>query len=325
MSGTGGFQTQVFSQPAIGIAGDFASMNPFSVFDVGAGGLVAGPAGVTIGNFAWVTPPLDPNSGPLLCNSFGAGNVSGFVGRNQQGSNSTYLSNAGMTVLGGYGVFLYTGGDFLCVNSGPGQVLRGNKAYANFATGAVTFAATGSPTTGASATGSSIAASTSSVTGSIAGNVLTVSTVGSGTVYPGTTISGTGVATGTTILSQLSGTAGGIGTYRVSIPLQTVASTTISGTYGTLTVGTVTAGNFAVNDYLNATGSVVAGTQITQLLTGTGGTGTTAVVTNNTVVSSQVISAASNVETPWYALNSGLAGSIIKISAPVGGYGSQLS
>ena len=117
MSGTGGFQTQVFSQPAIGIAGDFASMNPFSVFDVGAGGLVAGPAGVTIGNFAWVTPPLDPNSGPLLCNSFGAGNVSGFVGRNQQGSNSTYLSNAGMTVLGGYGVFLYTGGDFLCVNS----------------------------------------------------------------------------------------------------------------------------------------------------------------------------------------------------------------
>ena len=230
-----------------------------------------------------------------------------------------------MTVLPGYEVVLATGGGWLTKNEGTTQALRGQKAYANFLTGAVSFAATGSPTTGASATGSSIAASTFSVTGSISGNVMTVTAVSSGTIYPGATISGTGVASGSLVQQQISGTAGGVGAYYVSIAEQTVVSTTISGTYGTLTVGTVTTGNFAVGNTLNATGSVVAGTAITALITGTGGTGTTAVVNNNTVVSSQVISAVSNVETPFYALHSALAGEIVKIAALPAGYGANLA
>lgn len=326
MSGTGGFQTQVYDQPAIGIAGDKASNNPISMYDVGPGGLVAGSFGVRIGRMAWVVPPLDSNGTPTVANSFGSGNVAGFVPRVLQGSNSIYLSFAGQAVLAGYEMGIATGGDWLAVNDGTTQALRGQKAYANFLNGTISFAATASPSTGASATGSSIAAETSSVTGSIAGNVLTVTVVGSGTVYPGTTISGTNVASGTQILSQLTGTAGGVGTYLVSIPEQTVASTTISGTYGLLTVGTLTTTPvFAVGDTLNATGSVVAGTQITQLVTGSGGTGSTLVVNNNTIVSSQTISAQSNVETPWFALNSALPGEIVKISAPVAGYGTQLS
>lgn len=326
MSGTGGWQTQVYDQPALGIAGDRASNNPFSTYDVGPGGLIAGSAGVRIGRMAWVIPPDDANGTPSVCNSFGAGFVSGFVGRSMQGSNSAYLSFAGQLILAGYEMTLMTGGDWLCVNEGTTQATRGMKAYANFLTGAISFAAAGAPTTGASATGSSIAAETSSVTGSISGDVMTVTAVGSGTLYPGTTISGTNVASGTTILSQLSGTAGGIGTYRVSIPEQTAASTTISGTYGLLTIGTLTTTpTFAVGDTLNATGSVVAGTQITANVTGSGGSGGTMVVNNNTVVSSQTISAVSNVETPWYALNSALVGEVVKISAPVAGYGAQLS
>ena len=322
---SGGWQSQVFDQPALGIAGDAASNNPASFFDVGPGGLVAGASGVTVGRFAWATNPLDPNGGPTVANPFGAGNVAGFVVRSNAASNSTYLSDAGMTVLAGYEVVLATGGDWLAKNEGTTQATRGMKAYANFLTGAVTFATTGAASTGASATGSSIAASTFSVTGSIAGNVMTVTAVGSGSVYPGATISGTGVASGTLVQQQISGTANGVGTYYVSIAEQTAASTTISGAYGTLTVGTVTTGNFAVGQQLNATGSVVAGTQITALLTGTGGTGTTAVVNNNTVVSSQTIAAVSNVETPFYALHSALAGEIVKIAAPVSAYGSQLS
>ena len=52
------------------------------------------------------------------------------------------------------------------------------KAYADFATGKVSFAAPGTASaTSASATGSSIAASTFSVTGSIAGDVLAGSAV----------------------------------------------------------------------------------------------------------------------------------------------------
>lgn len=76
----------------------------------------------------------------------------------------------------------------------------------------------------------SIAAST---TASIApntsgsGGILTVTVLGSGTVWPGATLAGTGVLSGTMVLSQISGTANGVGTYLVSVS-QTVASTTIT-------------------------------------------------------------------------------------------------
>jgi hypothetical protein len=186
------------------------------------------------------------------------------------------------------------------------------KAYANFADGKFTAAATGAPS-GASGSASSIAASTFSVTGLIADNVLTVSAVGSGTVVPGGTISGTSVASGTQIISQLSGTTGGIGTYAVSIPEQTVASTTISGTYGTLTVGGTVAGVFGVGQTLSGT-NVVAGTAITALGTGTGGAGTY-IVNNNTVVASTAITGATNVETKFVVRSSALPGELMKISS----------
>lgn len=66
-----------------------------------------------------------------------------------------------------------------------------------------------------------------SVTGSISGTTLSVTVVGSGTLFVGNTISGTGVAAGTAIIAQLSGTTGGVGSYIVSTS-QTVASTTIT-------------------------------------------------------------------------------------------------
>lgn len=66
-------------------------------------------------------------------------------------------------------------------------------------------------------------------TGSIATTTLTVSAIASGTLYPSMVISGTGVTAGTYIVEQLTGTAGGAGTYKVSAS-QTVASTTITGT-----------------------------------------------------------------------------------------------
>lgn len=68
---------------------------------------------------------------------------------------------------------------------------------------------------------------TASVTASIASTTMTVSAVGSGTLYPGATLMGTGVKYGTQIVSQLTGTTGGVGTYQVSFS-QTVASTTVT-------------------------------------------------------------------------------------------------
>ena len=74
---------------------------------------------------------------------------------------------------------------------------------------------------------SNFTAISASVTASVAGTTMTVSAVGSGTLYVGAALMGTGVFKGTTILSQLTGTTGGVGTYQVSVS-GTVASTTVT-------------------------------------------------------------------------------------------------
>lgn len=320
MTGQAGVQTGVSTVPAVAVAGDFASVNPKWSAIGGPGALVAGASGCVVGVFAWTTPPLDPDGTPSLANNFGQGPVVGFVHREQQALITAFLGYASMAVPAGYPVTLMTGGDFWVVNSGSSEAQIGQKAYANLTTGAVTFAATGSASTGATGTASSIAASTSSFTGSIGGNqgnVLTVTAVSSGTIYAGTTISGTNVATGTQVQSQLTPlltgeSLGGIGRYYVSIPEQTVASTTISGTYGTLTVGGTVTGTFTLGGLLSGTG-VAAGTHITAFISGAGGAGTYA-VDNNTVVNSTSISETGNVETKWIAMSAGANGELVKIS-----------
>lgn len=313
---TAGFQQQVYPQPAQAIEGDFASSNPVASFEAGPFGLVAGVGGLTVGRFAWVTNPVDPNSTPSIARNLGIGAPDGFVHREQQGLNTTYLSYAGMSVPVGFPVALMKAGDFWVKNNGSTQALRKQKAFANVNDGSVAFAAAGGTIQSASVTGS-VAASTFSVTGSIDGDVMTVTAVGAGTVVAGATISGTSVATGTKVVSQISGTAGGVGTYYVDIPEQTVASTTISGTYGTLTVTAVGSGALSVGQQL-AGANIVAGTKLTALLTGTGGTGTY-VVDNNTVAASATVTGTAWIETKWYADSAGLAGELVKISSwPVG-------
>lgn len=318
MSGTGGFQTQVGVQQALAVAGDRASQNPIFSFDIGAGGLVAGAAGVTVGRFAWVYPPHDPEGASAVALNAGDGTLpAGFVPRELQASITTYLAIAGSLIQPGFGLTLMTGGDFWAINDGAAAASPGQKAYANFADGKLTFAATGAPTTGASVT-AAVAASTFSVTGGIQGDVLTVTAVGSGVVRPGSTISGSGIASGTKVVSQKSGTAGGVGEYYVSIPNQSVAAgTAVSGTYGTMTVSAVGSGALAVGQILAGSG-VDAGTKLTQFITGTGGTGTYA-VDSNTVVSSTTITGQSNIETKWYARSYAAPGELVKISSqPIG-------
>src|SRR5215472_6128586 len=174
----GGFQTQVYNQPAQAVAGDFASANPYFTFDAGPGGLVAGAAGVTVGRFAWVTAPLDPNSACQIANNFGQGLPAGFVHRALQGLNTVFLSDASMLIPQGLMVTLMTGGDFWVVNNG---------SVAAIAPGGNT------PTPGAMANSS------------ITGNTLTVPVGTSPTnpIVPGAILTGTGVATGTMVLSQV--------------------------------------------------------------------------------------------------------------------------
>lgn len=308
----GGFQQQVYAQPAVAVEGDFSNQNPYFTVPAGPGGFVAGAGGVLVSRWGWIYPPDDPNGMGKLVTNVGNGPVGGFIHRELQALIINYLDFAGLRVQQGFGVTLLNGGDFWVRNVGAVSATIGMKAFANLADGTTQFAAPGTIIGGASATGSSIAAGTSSSTGSISGNVLTVTAVGSGTLYPGTTLSGTGVALGTKILSQLTGTAGSTGTYLVDIGDQAVASTTLSGTYGILTIGTAT-GTFAIGNILTGT-NVVAGTAIYFNLTGTGGTGGTMVVDKNTVVASTTITASTAVETKWYAMSEGDTNELVKIS-----------
>lgn len=313
-----GVQATVNTLPAPAVAGDFASANPRFTALAGPGAFVAGSGGVIIGNFCWASSQsFDPNSAPQVVNSFGSGPVLGFVGRHQQAIITTFLADASMVISPGLMTTVYSGGDFWALNSGTQFAEINMKAYANLLTGAVTFAATGAAT-GVTAATSSVAASAFSVTGSVTGNILTVTAVGSGTVVAGSTISGTNVTSGSMVMQQLtpllSGeTAGGVGRYALNYGEQAAASTTISGTYGTLTVGAVPSGTIVLGALVTGSGTV-AGTYLTQLLTGTGGNGSTFAVTNATVVGSATLTFSTNVETKWIAMSQGVTGNIIKIS-----------
>lgn len=315
-----GFQTVVNIQPAPGVAGDFASADPRVSVTAGPGQIVSGLPGVTPGRFAW----LDP-SGTTALNT-GTGLPAGFVHRVfGQALITTFLAETGNLVRQGFELELFSHGVFWAVNSNPTLASAINqKVYAQYGTGLITTGATGAAPTGASVTGS-IAAGTMSVTASIAPGAsasggftsadfgtMTVTAVGSGTVVVGEIIAGTNVVSGTTVTSQVSGTAGGIGVYTVSVP-QTIVSETITGTYGILTVTAVGSGALALGDTLSGSG-VTAGTTITGFGTGTGGVGTYNVGTTQTATST-TITAAGGIETKWVCMSIGAPGELIKISS----------
>lgn len=308
---TQGIQQSVGTQPAVAVAGDFASANPRYSVDAGPGGLVAGPSGLTAGLFAWVSfAVMDGDGAPAAANNYGSGKPAGIAPRNQQGLITSYLNDASMVLPFGFQATVISSGDMWIVNNGATAATPGMKAYANFGNGQATFAATGAGTT-ASGSASSVAAAASSFTGSIAGNIMTVTAVASGNIVPGTTISGTGVTTGTKIAYQLSGTPNGVGTYALDTGGQNVTSETITGAYGILTVGGTVVAGFGVGDTISGT-NVVTGTKITALISGTGAGGTYA-VDNATVVTSTAITAATNVETDWWCSSYGLPGELVKV------------
>jgi len=170
-------------------------------------------------------------------------------------------------------------------------------------------------------------ANTAIYTASIAGNVMTVTAVSTGVLQVGELVTGTGVAANTIITAFGTGT-GGIGTYSVSGPAQTVSSTTMQGVSSvrveegdilqigspdgaaeqvlvgaaarftgsisgtTLTVSGVTSGTLALNQTLTGTG-VTPGTAIVAFGSGSGGAGTYTVNISQTVTAGTVMAASS--------------------------------
>lgn len=313
-----GVQAQVNGVPAPAVAGDFASANwnRYSTIS-GPGGLVSGPSGVYVGQFAWMSSQsIDPDNTPQIVNSFGNGTPDGFVSRPDSPAIITvYLADATMLIQPGSPVPLHSNGDFWVVNNGTTAALwKQHKAYANLSNGQVSFGVTGSPPGSLSLTTSSIAPATAVAgTASILGNVLTVTAVTAGTIQPGTILTGpTGVAAGTQVVAQLTSTATGgalgtTGTYALSIGEQTVASSaTLAGTYGILTVG---GGGPAVPGGVLSGGTVSAGTVVWGQLSAT-----TWVVSPSQTVASATLAETVTVETPWYAASGGLVGELVKIT-----------
>jgi hypothetical protein len=297
-----GFPTIVNVQGAPAVLGDFCDSNPRATVNAGAGALIAGPEGVSVGLFAWVDP-ADSRS----VHNHGAGVPDGFVHRDQQAIITTYLADDTLVMYPGSPMTLFSAGGFWAKNAGSTSSAKGQQFYVNNSTGQIQF---GSNWTGASVTGS-IAADV--VTGSISGTTLTVSAVTTGQLNVGETISGTGVAAGTQIVSQLTGTAGGAGTYQVSGAAQTVASTTITGSYGLMTVTAVGSGALALGDTLSGSG-VTTGTAIVAFGTGTGGNGTYIVSVGQTVASETITVASGTLMPNWAAASAAAPGELVKIT-----------
>ena len=218
-----GFQTRVNKQPPPAVIGDFASMNPRATALAGAGAFRSGNGLnylgaqnlASVGSFAYGAGLYAGGQKPA------GASVRGFVANELQtiipfpnSSDPAYPNPVRLALENGFPVTLFTHGDFwtLPVGAVNGIVSPGDEVYARQYDGAPT-----NDPTAFSATGVQTASTTT----------LTVSAVTKGALVPGMVIAGTGVDAGLTIVTQLTGTPGGAGTYTVSTNTG-FASTTIT-------------------------------------------------------------------------------------------------
>lgn len=147
------------------------------------------------------------------------------------------LSSGGTLNYGSYFYISSIVGTTMTVSSiTSGAPTTGQLLSGNWVLGGTTIVSQLTGTTGSTGTYQLNLSQTlpaTSYTASISGTTMTVTGGLTGTIVAGQTITGTNVAAGTTIVSQISGTTGGVGTYTISIT-QNTASTTITSLYGIL-------------------------------------------------------------------------------------------
>jgi hypothetical protein len=298
------FQNVVNNLPAPGAPGDFASANPFSsVLSANGASLVAPAGGLTVGNFFWV--------GPLgqCSQSYVSGWQVAFLGRNQQALITEFLGEATLVVPEGFMVTGFNGGDFFAYFADGATALA--TVYANETTGAPEMQTTNTVTGEVGFTG----------TASFATDVMTVVTQTSGLILPGDVVTSSSVTAGTTIVAQLTGTPGAVGsTYSLSTTPGTIATQAATTASSTLNVTAVLTGGLSVGDPISGT-NVTAGTTIARFGTGTGGVGTYSLNIPGNVpfnTASETITGSANISTGWKVGPITLTGAgVAKISNPV--------
>lgn len=192
-----GFQSFVNNELPIAAIGDFAGANIKATVSAPPFGYVAPAAGTLVGAFAWG----DPSTG-LATNYYKLNASLGFVHRENNALITPFLGISTLTIPQGLRVTLYNQGDFFGLFAGAATV--GQKVYCDPVTGALTAAATGQGVT-ANSTASSLANT----------GVLTVGATLTGTLAVGQAVTGAGIPEGSYIGSQVSGSAGGTGTYQL--------------------------------------------------------------------------------------------------------------
>lgn len=146
----------------------------------------------------------------------------------------------------------------------------------------------------------SIAFDSAAFTGSIArtkpaspsempSGTMTVTAVSSGVIRAGQLVAGVGVLAATYVVAQLSGTAGGAGTYLVTKAQEIVPGSPLTSSCGIMTVTAVDWGTILLGALVFGTGAAV-GTKIRAFGTGAGGVGTY-VVSPGQTLSSRLLAA----------------------------------
>jgi hypothetical protein len=256
-----GFQKQVNLVQAPGVAGDFASMNPFSSVLAGPAALVAPVGGLKVASFAWVNP-----TDLSVHQAYNAAYQIGFVGRNEQALITNFLGESTLLIPQGFMVNLFNGGDFFAYF--PNGAVGGSTVYANETTGAPGTAATNTVTGSIGFTGT---ASLATVGGQAQMTLATIT--GASIVNVGDVVSGTGTASNV-VQGLASGTANTVGAvYNLSGAVTTEAAEAVTTASNVLNVTAVLTGGLSVGDVISGT-NVTAGTSIASVGTGVGGIGT---------------------------------------------------
>lgn len=296
------FQNRVNLENPIAVEGDFASVNPRVTVLAGPGGLIAGPNGVTVGQFAWVSA-----DGRTVTNS-GEGAVAptGFVGRQEGVALITqYLAESSMLIPAGFPVTLFDAGDFFDKIAGGVASTPGAQVFAGFADGKCYI---GSAPAGTTATGS--IGATFTATGTV--NSLAVTAV-TGFLSIGDSISGAGVPANTSITGQVSGTPGGAGTYTTNNPTTAAAATVTS--FGNVLDVTAVVGVLAVGDGVTGTGVPAGATIASQVSGAAGGVGIYTLDRPATAfAASTALTVAGGILTKFVAKSSANVGELVKIS-----------
>lgn len=197
-----GFQNVINSQPGVAEAGDFADANIRATVIAGPGAFVAAPLprAPRVGNFGF----FDQAAGGLCYGrSYGEATAKvGFIHREMNALVVAFLAGSAQVIDKGLPVTGYDQGSFWALFAAGATV--GQKVFANYLDGSVYAAAAGTSTQKATSATASLAST----------GVLTLAAAITGTFAVGQVVTGVGIKA--SILSQLSGTAGGAGTYATS-------------------------------------------------------------------------------------------------------------